>query len=70
MYLFDINDSTQINLERIDGIILLGKKGSKSLAIIVGGQTYRIEEDRNDDFLKAIALIEKSTGLTKQYYAG
>jgi hypothetical protein len=68
MFLFDISDTTQVNLENIDAVKIVGGK-NKGLAVVISGQTYVVDINRHKELISTIDRIQRSVELTRQYHA-
>jgi hypothetical protein len=69
MLLFDINDTTQVNLMNVDAIKLMNVDGMLGLAVIINGVPYIVEESRHKSLISAIDTLQKGIGLTQQYHS-
>jgi hypothetical protein len=70
MLLFDVNSTTQVNLENIDAIKMLRRKsGLHDLSVIINGQVYIVDREKHKEFIRAIDRLQVSIQLSRQYHS-
>jgi hypothetical protein len=70
MFLFDINDTTQINLYNIDAIRMIKRKTGTDLSVVINGQAYIVDRDKHRKFISTLDNVQKGIQLTQQYCSG